>query len=95
MVRWGLIGAGDITRVKASPREAFTQEGSRVVAVARSDIRRATEYAEMHGIPRPYGSAEDLCEDRDVDAVYVATPHHLHFDHALMAIRARNHVLCE
>jgi predicted dehydrogenase len=94
-VRWGFIGAGDVTRVKASPRGAFMQEGSRVVAVASSDIQRATAYAEMHGIPRAYGSAEDLCEDPEVDAVYVSTPHHLHYGHTLVAIRAGMHVLCE
>jgi predicted dehydrogenase len=94
-VRWGFIGAGDVTRLRASPEEAFTQEGSRVVAVARSNIVRAKTYAEAHSIPKAYAGAEELCADPEVNAVYICTPHHLHFEHTLTAIRAGKHVLCE
>lgn len=94
-VRWGFIGGGNVTEVKASPSAAFTQPGSRVVAVARSDKGRAEEYARANGIPRAYGSAEELCADAEVNAVYVCTPHHMHREHALAAIRAGKHVLCE
>ena len=94
-VRWGFIGAGDVTRVHAPPTGAFTQEGSRVVAVATSNFERAKSYAGAHGIPRAYASVDDLCADREVSAVYICTPHHLHFEHAQMALRAGKHVLCE
>jgi predicted dehydrogenase len=94
-VLWGFIGAGDVTRIRASPEGAFTPEGSRVVAVARPDIARARAYARDHGIPKAYAAADDLCADPEVNAVYVCTPHHLHLDHTLTAIRAGKHVLCE
>jgi predicted dehydrogenase len=94
-VRWGFIGVGEVTRVKASPAGAFTQEGSRVVAATCSNVERARTYARTYGIPRVHSSAEDLCADREVNAVYVCTPHHLHADHVFMAIRAGKHVLCE
>ena len=94
-VRWGFVGAGNVTEAKASPAGAFTQDGSRVVAVARTDRARAEAYALAHCIDRAYGSVEDLCADPNVDAVYVCTPHHLHREHALLAIRAGKHVLCE
>ncbi|MDP8922018.1 MAG: Gfo/Idh/MocA family oxidoreductase [Chloroflexota bacterium] len=94
-VRWGFVGAGNVTEAKASPSAAFTQEGSRVVAVARADKGRAEAYARANGIARAYGSVEELCADSDVNAVYVCTPHHLHKEHALAAIRAGKHVLCE
>ena len=94
-LRWGFLGAGDVTRAKAAAGAAFTFPGSRVVGVACSSVARAKAYAEAHGIPRPRETAEDLCADSEVDAVYVCTPHHLHAEHVLMAIRAGKHVLCE
>ncbi len=94
-VRWGFIGGGNVTELKASPAGAFTQEDSRVVAVARSDLGRAQAYAQANGIARAYDSVEALCADPEVNAVYVCTPHHLHQEHTLAAIRARKHVVCE
>jgi len=94
-VRWGFIGGGNVTEMKASPSGAFTQDGSRVVAVARSDSARARAYAQANGIAGAYDSVEALCADPDVNAVYVCTPHDLHQEHALAAIRAGKHVLCE
>src|SRR4051812_30298725 len=49
-VRWGFVGAGNVTQAKASPTGAFTQAGSRVVAVARADAARAEAYAQANGI---------------------------------------------
>lgn len=94
-VRWGFIGAGDVTRWKAHPREAFSTGGSRVIAVARSSLATAHSYAEEHGIDRAYESVEALLGDPDVDAVYICTPHNLHAANAVAAIRAGKHVLCE
>jgi predicted dehydrogenase len=93
--RWGFIGAGNVTEVKASPIGAFTQEGSRVVAVARANAAQAQAYASANGIARAYDDVADLCADPDVNAVYICTPNHLHKQHALAAIRAGKHVLCE
>lgn len=94
-VRWGFIGAGNVTEAKASPRGAFTQEGSRLIAVARADASRAEAYARDNGFARAYASVEELCADPEVNAVFVCTPHHLHTQHVLTAIRAGKHVLCE
>jgi predicted dehydrogenase len=94
-VRWGFLGAGNVTEAKASPIGAFTQDRSRVVAVMRTDIARAEEYAERNGIERAYSTVEELCADPEVNAVFVCTPHHLHKEHALDAIRRGKHVLCE
>ena len=94
-VRWGFIGAGNVTEAKASPQGAFTQDGSRVVAVARADASRAEAYARANGFARAYASIDELCADPEVNAVFVCTPHHLHTEHVLAAIRAGKHVLCE
>jgi predicted dehydrogenase len=94
-VRWGFIGAGNVTLAKAAPIGAFTQEGAKVVAVARADAARARAYADEHGIARAYTTAEEVCADPEVNAVFVCTPHHLHTEHVTMAIQAGKHVLCE
>jgi len=94
-IRWGFVGAGNVTEAKASPAGAFTQDGSQVVAVARANRSRAAAFAQANGIDRAYASVDDLVADPDVDAIYVCTPNHLHRQHALSAIRAGKHVLCE
>ncbi|MCC7371700.1 MAG: Gfo/Idh/MocA family oxidoreductase [Chloroflexi bacterium] len=94
-VRWGFVGGGNVTETKAPPDSAFTFEQSRVVAVARTDLARSEAYAEQYGIERAYGSVEELCADANVTAVFVCTPHHLHTQHVLAAIKAGKHVLCE
>jgi len=94
-VRWGFIGAGNVTESKASPIGAFTQDRSRVVAVTRQNAGRAQAYAEANGVARAYATVADLCADQDINAVFVCTPHHLHKQHVLAAIAAGKHVLCE
>jgi predicted dehydrogenase len=94
-VRWGFVGAGNVTEAKASPSGAFTQDNSRVVAVARADKARAEAYAQANGIPKAYGSIEELYADPEINAVYVCTPHHLHREHAIKAIQTGKHILCE
>src|SRR5262245_13349638 len=87
-VRWGIIGCGDVTEVKSGP--AFQQvAGSELVAVMRRNGERAADYARRHGVPRWYDRAEDLVDDKEVDAVYVATPPGSHLEVALMACAAR------
>jgi predicted dehydrogenase len=93
-LRWGFIGAGDVTRVKGSPA-AFTHVNSRVVAVVRRDLDRARQYAAEHGIPKAHASVDDLLADPEVNAVYISTPPQLHCEQTIQAARAGKHVLCE
>lgn len=92
-LRWGVLGAGGI----AATMTTALQEGTRqqVVAVGSRDLGRARAFAGRFGIGRAHGSYEDLVADPEVDAVYVASPHSEHHDHALLAIAAGKHVLVE
>ena len=92
-LRWGVLGAGGIARVFA--RQVPTLSSGRVVAVGSRDLVRARAFADEHGIPRAHGGYADLVADPDVDAVYVATPHSEHREHAQLAIAAGKHVLVE
>jgi len=76
-LRFGLIGAGDIARKRVAPalRDSALCE---FVAVARADASRAAAFAAEFGAARSYADWHDLIADPDVQAVYVATPVHLH-----------------
>jgi predicted dehydrogenase len=82
VVRWGIIGCGDVTEVKSGPGFALA-DGSRLVAVMRRDAARAADYAKRHGVARWYSEASALIADPEVDAVYVATPPNSHAAYAL------------
>jgi predicted dehydrogenase len=68
---------------------------SQVVAVGSRSLERARAFADRHGIERAHGSYDELVADDGVDAVYVASPHSEHHDHALLAIAAGKPVLVE
>ena len=91
-IRWGILATGLIA-------DLFTKDllraGHRVVAVASRSKEKADRFAAQFGINKPYGSYGQLFLDRDVDIVYVATPHPSHVDNAVAALQAGKHVLVE
>lgn len=94
MIHWGFIGCGSVTEKKSGP--AFSKvEGSDVVAVMRRNIDKAKDYAERHGIGKWYDNAQDLINDPQVNAVYVATPPASHAEYAIAAMRAGKPVYVE
>jgi predicted dehydrogenase len=90
---WGIIAPGGIANKFAEAVRDFT--AGTVVAVGSRDAGRAADFAEKQGIARSYGSYADLVADDEVEAVYVASPHSGHRQHALLAIDAGKHVLIE
>lgn len=92
-LRWAILGAGGIAGRFA--REVPARSRQQVVAVGSRDRGRAEAFAAEHGIARAHGGYEELVADPEVDVVYVATPHSLHRDHALLALAAGKHVLVE
>jgi predicted dehydrogenase len=93
-VRWGVLGAANIALQKVIPA---MQRGraSRIVAIASRDLAKARAAADRLGIPRAYGSYEELLADPDVEAVYNPLPNHLHVPWSIRAADAGKHVLCE
>ncbi|MFT3980761.1 MAG: Gfo/Idh/MocA family oxidoreductase [Ferruginibacter sp.] len=93
-VVWGIIGCGDVTEVKSGP--AFNKVlHSTLHAVMRRDVEKAADYARRHGVPVFYGDAAALINDRDVNAIYIATPPDSHEQYALAAIAAGKPVYLE
>jgi 1,5-anhydro-D-fructose reductase (1,5-anhydro-D-mannitol-forming) len=94
LVRWGMIGCGDVAEVKAGP--AFQKaSGSTLAAVMRRDAVKARDFAARHGVGRVHETADALIADPEVDAVYIATPPSSHCDLALTVARARKPCLVE
>jgi predicted dehydrogenase len=93
-VRWGILGAADIAVHKVIPAMADAEMCS-VDAIASRSEERARQTAERLGIPRSYGSYQDLLEDSDIEAVYIPLPNHLHLEWTLAAAAAGKHILCE
>lgn len=94
MIKWGIIGCGDVTEVKSGP--AFNKiKGSELVAVMRRDAALAEDFAKRHKVPKFYNDAVELINDPDINAVYVATPPSSHAGYAIMAIEAGKPVYIE
>jgi predicted dehydrogenase len=93
-IHWGIIGCGDVTEVKSGP--AFNKvENSSLVAVMRRDAAKAQDYAQRHGVPKWYNHANDLINDEEVNAIYIATPPAFHEEYAIAAINAGKPVYIE
>ena len=92
--RWGLIGAGDIVRKRVG--EALrNSRGCELVAVSRARANLVEAFARDVGARRWHADWHDLVKDDEIDAVYVATPVHLHAEQTIAAAEAGKHVLCE
>ncbi len=93
-IKWGIIGCGDVTEIKSGP--AFNKvEGSELVAVMRRDAEKVRDYAERHHVARYYTDAQELIDDPEVNAIYVATPPAYHEDYTIRALRAGKPVYVE
>lgn len=93
VVRWGVLAPGHIAEDWVATLHANSDQ--RVVAVASRSAQRAEDFAGRYGIPSAYDSYSALLADPLVDVVYLAAPHSLHRELALLVIAAGKHVLIE
>lgn len=91
---WGIVGIGNQADRVMAPAIRRTG-GCRLVAVASRDGQRGAEFAQRHGVARSYASYQEMLADREVGAIYVASPNALHRAHVIDAAHAGKHVLCE
>lgn len=94
MMKWGILATGNIAAKFADTVNRMEEEQV-VVACASRSLEKAKAFGEKFGISRAYGSYEELAADKDVEAVYVATPNNLHFENCRLCLEAGKHVLCE
>ncbi|MEO7310561.1 MAG: Gfo/Idh/MocA family oxidoreductase [Chitinophagaceae bacterium] len=85
ILNWGIIGCGDVTEIKSGP--GFQKaDRSALVAVMRRDAAKAADYAQRHGVPKWYSDADELLNDAEVDAIYIATPPGSHESYTIKAL---------
>ena len=92
-IKWGILGTGGIA--SAFAKDLAFAKNTEKTAVGSRTRESATKFAEEHGVSRAYGSYEELVQDSDVDAIYIATPHPFHKENVLACLRAGKAVLCE
>ena len=94
MIKWGIIGCGKVTEIKSGP--AFNKvSDSQLVAVMRRNAALAEDYALRHNVPRFYRNADDLINDSEINAVYIATPPESHAGYAIRVLEAGKPVYIE
>src|SRR5215467_13964900 len=93
-VRWGILSTANIGTAKVIPA---MQQGTycEIAAIASRNLEKAQAAASQLGIPKAYGSYEELLADPEIDAIYNPLPNHLHLPWSTKAAEAGKHVLCE
>jgi len=94
VVRWGLIGAGDIARKRIAPA-MLDLPNCELVSVSRSRADLAKQFADKFGAPNSFADGRDQINQAEIDAVYIATPVFLHAEQTIAAANSGKHVLCE
>ncbi len=93
ILKWGIVGPGKIAQKFADDLKLVN--GNEIFAVGSRSLDRAKSFVVSNKASKYYSSYDELFADRDVDIVYIATPHHLHAELSIQAMKAGKHVLCE
>lgn len=89
----GILGAGRIAAIMADT--IAKMKTVECYAVSSRSMEKAMEFASLHHVTKPFGSYEEMLADKELELVYIATPHPFHFEHAKMCIDAGKPVLVE
>lgn len=93
--RWGVISAGCISNDWTVGLSTLSREEHVVTAVGARSLESAEKFAKIHGIPKAYGSYEELVKDANIDVVYIGAIHPQHLNLAKLALDNGKPVLCE
>src|SRR5206468_12923889 len=93
-LKWGLIGCGDIAQKRVAPALRDLPQ-CELQAITRSQADLAESFANEFGARKWYSTCSELLADKEIEAVYIATPVHLHAAQTIAAAEAGKHVLCE
>ena len=93
-IKWGVLSTAKIGVAKVIPamqKAAYCD----IVAISSRRPDKADQAAQKLGIPKAYGSYEELLADSEIEAIYNPLPNHLHVPWSIKALKAGKHVLCE
>lgn len=91
--RWGILAPGKMAAKFTKGLKLL--ENVELYAAGSRDTSRAEQFAREHGYKKFYGSYEELANDKEVDVIYIASPHAHHYEHSLMCLKNKKAVLCE
>lgn len=91
--KWGILAPGKMSA--KFTRALKLLDNAELYAVGSRDVERAERFASEFGFKKSYGSYEELAADPEVEIIYVASPHSMHFDHTMLCLRNKKAVLCE
>ncbi len=91
-LKWGILGPGNIARDFS---QALNRVNGEVYAVASRNKERAEKFARENNVKKAYGSYDEIIKDKDIDVVYIATPHSNHYEYIIKSLNNNKHVLCE
>lgn len=92
-IHWGILGCGKIARKFAADLKVVAD--AELVAVGARELSAARAFAKDFPARNVHGSYEALVNDSDIDVIYVATPHGLHYEHVMLCLSHKKAVLCE
>ncbi|MCA9883601.1 MAG: Gfo/Idh/MocA family oxidoreductase [Anaerolineae bacterium] len=92
-IRWGILSTGNIANQFAKGLQVM--DDAELVAVGSRSQEKADEFGDKYNVPHRHGNYDDLANDPDVDAIYIASPHSHHHEHMMLCLNAGKHVLCE
>lgn len=93
MIKWGIVGAGNIAH--SFSKDLALVNGGELTAVASRNLEKAQAFASEYGAPNAFGSYEELFNSDTVDVIYIATPHTTHAELSIAAMKAGKNILCE
>ena len=92
MSTWGILGCGTIANEMAA---TFQKMGHEIYGVANRTPEKAEEFADKYGVKHVFKTYEEMLADENIDIIYVATPHSMHYENMKQAVNAGKHILCE
>jgi predicted dehydrogenase len=93
-IKWGIVGCGDVAEIKSGP--AFNKiQNSELIAVMRRNAVKAKDFAERHQVPFWYNSVDELLENPEINAIYIATPPSTHLEIVKKCLKAKKYIYLE
>lgn len=90
---WAILGCGKIAKKFAADLQLLPN--ANLYATSSRSFDKAKDFAEEFNFQKAYGSYQEMVADKNVDIVYIATPHSFHLEHALLCLKNKKAVLCE
>ncbi|MDB5120752.1 MAG: afr 2 [Sphingobacteriales bacterium] len=93
VIRWGILGCGRIAGKFSSDLKLVSD--AELIAVGSRSQESADNFADEFNVKYRHASYASLVENPEVDVIYIATPHNLHYENTLLCLNNNKAVLCE